>query len=227
MAVVKDLTGQRFGRLVAMKCVGRTNNGNAQWLCKCDCGGEKVVASWGLVSGRTQSCGCIKREQNAQMFTTHGESGKHKKRLYRIWVGMKNRCYKANDKDAFRKYGSKGIKVCDEWRTSYESFRDWAMSNGYRDDLSIDRIDPHGPYSPENCRWATDKEQQNNRSNNHIITFCGISKTLAEWSELTGFTKSTIEHRLERGWSIADALQSPMRVARNGKYVLVESKFRG
>ena len=73
MAVVKDLTGQRFGRLVAMKCVGRTNNGNAQWLCKCDCGGEKVVASWGLVSGRTQSCGCIKREQNAQMFTTHGE----------------------------------------------------------------------------------------------------------------------------------------------------------
>lgn len=227
MAIVKDLTGKRFGRLVAVKCVGRTSNGNAKWLCKCDCGGEKVVASWGLVSGSTSSCGCIKREQNKAMFTTHGESSSHKTRLYRIWAGIKTRCYNKKHEESYRKYGAKGIVMCEEWKSSYEAFRDWALDNGYKDNLSIDRIDPRGPYSPENCRWATDKQQQNNRSNNHILTFNGIRKTLAEWVDITGFTKSTIEHRLSRGWSVADALQTPMRKAANGKFVYIESKIAG
>ena len=211
MAIVKDLTGQRFGRLVAVSCVGRTKNGNAKWLCKCDCGGEKVVASWGLVSERTSSCGCIKKEQNQVMCTTHGESGSHKTRLYGICSGIKTRCYNKRQKESYKRYGAKGISMCEEWKNSYEAFRDWALENGYKDNLSIDRIDPRGPYSPENCRWATDKQQQNNRSNNHILTFNGISKTLAEWVDATGFTKSTIEHRLSRGWSVADTLQTPMR----------------
>lgn len=227
MAIVKDLTGQRFGRLVAVECVGRTNNGNAKWLCKCDCGGEKIVASYGLVSGRTNSCGCIKREQNHQMFTTHGESNVNKTRLYRIWAGMKTRCYNKNQSYAYGKYGAKGIVVCDEWKESYEAFRDWAHGNGYQDNLSIDRIDPHGPHSPDNCRWATDKQQQDNRSNNRILTFNGVSKTLAEWADATGFTKSTIEHRLSRGWSVANTLQTPMRKPMNGKFIYIESKIAG
>lgn len=225
MAVVKDLTGKRFGRLVAVKCVGRTTNGNAKWLCKCDCGGEKVVASWGLVSGRTHSCGCIKREQNEKMFTTHGESGKAKTRLYRIWAGMKTRCYNHNEEWAYSKYGARGIRVCNEWLNSYEAFRDWALSHGYRDDLSIDRIDFMGDYCPENCRWADAKQQARNTRNNRRITYNGETKIMAEWAEAAGFTYGTLEHRLNRGWSLEDALKTPMRVVRNGKVAYVDSKI--
>lgn len=226
MAIVKDLTGKRFGRLVAVECVGKTTNGNAKWRCECDCGEGKVVASWGLVSGRTKSCGCIKREQNKDVFTTHGDSAK-RTRLYRIWSGMKTRCYNKNHKESYAKYGKKGIYVCDEWKESYENFKKWALSHGYKDSLSIDRIDTQGPYSPENCRWATEKQQQNNRSNNRILTFMGEKKTLAQWVEITGFTKSTIEHRLNRGMSVADALQTPMRKLQNGKFIFVDSKIAG
>lgn len=228
MAVVKDLTGKRFGRLVAVSCVGRTTNGNAKWLCRCDCGGTKIVASWGLVSGNTQSCGCIKAEQNKEMFTKHGDAAHGKRnRLYRIWAGAKTRCYNQRQQNAFRKYGAKGVQMCDEWRNSYESFKLWALENGYDDSLTLDRVDPAGPYSPENCRWATQKQQQNNRTNNRRIEFNGHTKTLAEWADATGFTKSTIEHRLSRGWSVTETLQTPMRVVKSGRTVYVDSKFGG
>ena len=222
MAIVKDITGTRYGRLVAIKCVGRTNNGNATWLCKCDCGNEAVISSYALRSGKTKSCGCIKREQNLQMFAAHGESG-NRTRLYRIWSGMKNRCYNAHSKNAYKKYGNRGITVCDEWRNSYTAFRDWAYQNGYRDDLTIDRIDNNGAYEPQNCRWVSTKKQNNNRRNNHYITFNGETKTMAEWTEIAGFGRSVIEHRLSRGWSVESALQTPMQTVQNGKLVLTNT----
>lgn len=225
MAIVKDLTGHKYGRLTAVEYVGKTKNGNAKWLCKCDCGGRKVVASWGLISGRTQSCGCIKREQNHQLFFQHGESGSNRTRLYGIWSGMKNRCYNEKQSESFQKYGAHGIEMCDEWKNSYETFRDWALSNGYDDGLTIDRINFNGPYCPQNYRWATQKEQQNNRSNNHYIEFRGETKTMAEWSELAGFGRSVIEHRLSRGWTIENALLSPRQETHNGKRVYIESKL--
>ena len=210
MAVVKDLTGQRFGRLVAIECVGRTNNGNAKWLCKCDCGNEAEIASYLLRKGITQSCGCIKREQNEEMFTTHGESkGSKRTRLYRIWSGIKTRCYNTNQAYAFGKYGAKGIEMCQEWRNSYEAFRDWSLSNGYADGLTIDRIDPRGNYEPSNCRWITQQEQQNNRTNNHLITYNGETHTIAEWGRLMNFSKAVIPHRLARGWSIEKIMTTP------------------
>lgn len=226
MAVIKDLTGQRFGRLVAVSQAGKANNGNAKWLCKCDCGGEKVVASWGLKSGQTQSCGCIKREQNTEMFATHGDSRKgNRTRLYNIWAGMKNRCYNKRSAELYGKYGKRGISVCNEWRESYTAFREWALSNGYNDSLTIDRIDPSGDYCPENCRWATQKQQQNNRTNNHYITFCGETKTMAEWGDLAGFGRSVLEHRLSRGWTVQDALMTPRQSIKNGKRIYVPSKL--
>lgn len=208
MAVVKDLTDKRFDKLVAVECVGRTNNGNAKWLCKCDCGGEKIVASWGLRSDKTHSCGCIKREQNTQQFTTHGRKPYQ---LYQLWAGIKNRCY--NKRAAkYPQYGGRGIAVCAEWKDSFEPFRDWALSNGYSKDLTIERKDVNGNYCPENCCFATQKTQQNNRRNNRRITFNGETNTMAQWADITGISYSAIQHRLDRGWPIEEVLTRPTRV---------------
>ena len=226
MAVVKDLSGQRFGRLVALRCVGRTNNGNATWLCKCDCGNEAIIASYALKTGRTRSCGCYKQEMLGKASITHGDSGVNKTRLYGIWAGIKTRCYNEHQAESYKKYGKRGISMCDEWRNSYASFRDWAFSNGYRDDLTIDRIDNNGPYEPSNCRWASVKEQNNNRRSNHYLTFNGKTQSIAQWTEEAGFGRSVIEHRLSRGWSVEAALQTPMKALVNGHYVYTNTGIR-
>ena len=205
MAIVKRLENQKFGRLTVIREAGRTKSGNALWSCTCDCGGEKIVSSDGLRSGRTQSCGCIKREQNVEMFTTHGE--RHSS-IYKLWASIKNRCYNKNA-HKYADYGERGIKVCEEWETDYIAFRDWCLSNGYIKGLTIERIDVNGDYSPSNCIFATQKIQQNNRRNNHRITYEGVTKTLSQWAEHLGMTYKMLEHRINRGWSVKDAFTIP------------------
>lgn len=194
-----DLTGKRYGKLLVVRRKG-SRNGKAMWECSCDCGNKSIVSTGDLNSGKTQSCGCVK--------TKHGcdRSGK-RTRLYRIWTGMKTRCNNKSD-HLYRLYGARGITVCDEWRDSFEAFRDWAQGSGYRDDLTIDRIDSNGPYSPENCQWATYKEQENNRRNNRIITCDGVTKTLSQWSSATGIHRGTIQYRLNHGWTPEQALHT-------------------
>jgi hypothetical protein len=153
-----NLEGMRFGRLLVISRDG-TRNGYSTWLCKCDCGNEKVIIGKYLKNGKTQSCGCIHKEQLARRSKTHGMSGK---RLYRIWHDMKNRCEYAKDKK-FSYYGGRGIKVCNEWSSDFKTFMEWSLENGYKENLTIDRINNDGNYEPSNCRWITMKEQCTNR----------------------------------------------------------------
>ena len=126
-------------------------------------------------------------------------------RLGRIYHNMKTRCTNPNY-DKYQYYGGKGIKICDEWMNSWYAFLDWAEANGYREDLTLDRIDVNGDYSPENCRWVSRKEQANNRSSNKQLTFNGQTKTLQEWAEYTGIDANTIGQRLRSGWNVERAL---------------------
>ena len=126
------------------------------------------------------------------------------------WRKIKHRCTNANN-DRWGDYGGRGITVCSEWAESFEAFRDWALANGYRDDLTIDRKDVNGNYEPGNCRWITNQEQQHNRRNNHNITYNGETHTITEWARIYGLSENGLVHRINRGWEIERALTTPMQ----------------
>lgn len=133
--------------------------------------------------------------------------GKRNTRLYHIWRGIKERTLCITDK-AYRNYGGRGITICDEWRNNFKTFYDWAMSNGYSDNLTIDRIDVNGNYEPTNCRWVNMKTQGNNRRTNRLLSYNGETMTMQEWSVKVGLSKETLSYRLNNGWNIEEALQA-------------------
>lgn len=159
-----DLSGKTFGRLVVMYPTTLNAYNQLMWLCHCQCGNEVEVAGMSLRNGDTNSCGCLRKEKAKERKTIHGAyyNRSQRERLYNIYADMKSRCYNPNEK-AFVWYGERGITVCKEWETNYVAFRDWALTNGYSEKLSIDRIDNNGNYEPGNCRWVTMKTQANNK----------------------------------------------------------------
>ena len=206
MGNITNLVGRRFGRLIVIELYDVDKTRDKRWKCRCDCGSETLVRGSKLRNGRTKSCGCLRKEAKGADLK-HGASHT---RLYRIYSGMKDRCLSKNDA-AYQDYGGRGITICDEWLNSFDAFRDWALSNGYRYDLTIDRIENDGSYSPENCRWTTRKVQANNQRSNHIIEYNGEKKTVAQWSEITGIRHDTLLYRLKRNWPIEKVLFHPVR----------------
>lgn len=207
---VIDLTGRRFGRLTVISHHHKNSYDVSYWLCKCDCGKVKVVRGSAMTTGIVKSCGCYNQELRHLRKTNFKHGFSHKERLYDIWENMKRRCN--SPKNArYDFYGGKGISVCNEWLHDYVSFRLWALSNGYSDSLTIDRINNNGNYEPSNCRWATAKVQENNMSRNHILYYNGVSHTISEWASILGMTYSAVNHRVQRRWSMERIVLTPQR----------------
>lgn len=208
-----DLSGQKFGRLLVLE---RAENHGRQtyWKCRCDCGNIKEINGSKLKNGHTKSCGCLSKEITSEMSRTHGMSDT---RLYRIYKKMYRRCYKPKTK-SFENYGGRGITICTEWlgEHGFENFAKWSTENVYNDNLSIDRKDNDKGYSPENCRWATAKEQANNTRSTVFLTYNGETKPASEWSEITGIRQDTLTMRKRSGWSDEECIEVPLN-SRRGK----------
>ena len=214
-----DLTGKKFNLLTVMyrgpDYISPSGMHMVRWYCKCDCGNPELT----LVSGCSlksktspiKSCGCLMKYRSKPTHTTHGGSYE---RLYGVWCSMKSRCYYQGDKN-YKNYGGRGIIVCDEWRNSYNNFKSWALSNGYQADAPrgkcmIERIDVNGNYCPENCVWKTNKEQANNKTNNHLVEHQGETHTISEWAGILNMAYNTLLNRINHGWTIERALTEPV-----------------
>lgn len=269
------MLGERVGMLYIIEYSGRNHRGRKTWLCKCDCGNEKIINQDDLKSGRVKSCGCFRKKNTAQLNfkdltgktfgnwtvlsksntcknkkirwncicvcgnkeeveghnLTNGAStqcrncanssvseknkihGKSKSRIYKIYCGMKNRCMNPNNY-SYEHYGARNIKVCDEWlgENGFNNFYNWAIENGYSDNLTIDRKDVNGDYNSENCRWATRKEQQFNKRNSRIFEYKGVKKNASEWAEEFGISYDTLISRVVKlGWSVEKAIETPVK----------------
>ena len=212
-----DRTGQKFGRLTLIERVENNKFNQVQWKCRCDCGKEVIVKAYSLTTGQTKRCGCLKKEQDFINII----KVKHRKcntRLYNIWRDMKWRCNSPKSK-RHKFYYDKGIKVCQEWQEDFMNFYDWAMANGYKDNLTLDRINDDGNYETKNCRWATITEQNNNQSNNIRIKYNESEYTLSELSKIYNIKRATLYDRIKRGWTIDEPLNRKVAKRNRGKSV--------
>lgn len=200
MAVFKDLTKQKFGKLLVLGVSRQVQSGKRTryyWNCKCECGNEKEIRTDGLTSGSVQSCGCLKKEQDKINLTKFHRHKMSNTKLYHTWQKMKDRCLNPNV-PCYARYGGRGITVCQEWLT-VDAFLEWAKANGYSEGLQLDRIDNNGNYEPANCRWVTVKENCRNRRSNIVVDYYGKPVTLVELSEITGISYSCLNARYHRG----------------------------
>ncbi len=204
MPALRNLSNQTFGRLNVISRSGSDPKGKATWVCLCECGTEKIVTGQTLLDGSTKSCGCLNAEQKREICvkrnTTHGM---RRTKEYAAWTDMNTRCTNPNSVK-YPRYGARGISVCERWNKFESFFEDMGSAPSLKH--TLDRIDSNGMYCIDNCRWATQSTQQNNRTNNRLITHNGETHTLQEWSKLTNIPRKTISNRIDRGWESAKAL---------------------
>lgn len=207
-----DLTGQRFGRLLVKTRSGTHKLGGAIFECTCDCGNVVQVRAQSLRQCHTKSCGCLNSDQKRDICiernTSHGQTGT---KTYETWVNMLSRCFNKNSL-SYKKYGARGTTVCKRWLKFENFFSDMGKRPiGY----TLDRINTRGNYEPTNCRWATMKQQQNNRNNNVRLTLNGDTFTIQEWARRTGISRETISKRIRAGWDTKRALSEKPILGRN------------
>lgn len=203
----EDLIGKRFGRLTVIKKAPKLKSNTTRWECKCDCGKIIQTTRTSLIKGESKSCGCLRKELSKKrllkIITKHNMS---KARIYRIWQGIKERTSSCENIDK-KYYYDKGITICNEWKNSFLSFYNWAIKNGYNENLTIDRINVNGNYEPNNCRWATIKEQNRNKTTTRYLTAYGKKLSMGEWHEILKIPFSTMVNRRLKGLSDAEILK--------------------
>lgn len=208
----ENLVGRRFGRLVVEDVKIDLNGGGEMLVCLCDCGNQIVTRKRNVLAGKSKSCGCLQKEIARKINYKHGCSHE---RLYHVWDGMKQRCNNPNHA-AYKNYGGRGIKVCEEWEKDYTKFREFMLVNGYNPEApfgecTIDRINNDGDYCPENCRVISVQEQQNSKSDVFSFILDGKRTTVTGAARTCGKTRSCIQYRLAHGWSLDKALEEPLR----------------
>lgn len=194
MGKVINEEGKRYGKLTVLKRNGTSKDGKAMWLCECDCGGYVTTTGKSLRRGECTSCGCHRKEvlkRGSIANTIHGETNN---KLYNAWRGIKKRCRLRSNYN-YELYGGRGVDVCDEWYDSYENFRDWSLKNGYKEGLTIDRIDVDGDYEPNNCRWVDWKTQENNRRNTVYVEYKGKTYPRAVLAYKLGVSNQALSYR--------------------------------
>lgn len=211
MSKFVDLTGLRFGKLKVIRRNGR-KGGKIAWLCKCDCGNTHTTISNNITSGVTRSCGCLVREKAIETNKTHGM---RYTKLYKIWESMKRRC-DCPSTERYKNYGGRGISYCSEW-IKFEPFMDWAIKNGYKEKMSIERVDVNGNYCPENCKWIPLDDQRNNKTNSSKVEYKGKMITISELSNATEKPYMLLWLRIFRlKWSVEKAAETPVQAKERG-----------
>lgn len=212
MEIKMNLIGKKFNRLTILSIFNQKNK--KYCVCRCDCGKIATIRLDHIKSQETKSCGCYNQEVASKRMKTHGMS---KSRIYKIYNNMERRC-KDITYPQYYLYGGRGINICEEWSKSFCSFYKWAINNGYKENLTIDRIDNNKSYCPENCRWVTMLEQSNNRRTNSFVDYNGETHTFAQWERILGFPRSTLSYRFKKGWDKKRAFTTPVKERKNGNF---------
>lgn len=213
-----DISGQTFGDLLCIRFKGKNERGAFLYLCRCACGNDTLAMKTDLVSGKKKSCGCGQGKRSHGLSRENGR----KRPLHSVWIAMRQRCMNPGDRN-FKRYGGRGIRVCPQWN-EYKAFHEWAMANGYKVGLTIERINNDGNYCPDNCTWIPQSRQPRNSNGVQFLVYDGQSRTYGEWGKIYGIDRTTLKDRIKRGWNIQSALLS--RAYRGNRYYGEKNSFK-